>query len=71
MVHSVYTLYSVTNATLHLKFRNFTPLPHNMFRPQRAIIRCIVMLKLSPCIKYIKCYLFTPCVNVMFHVQFT
>jgi hypothetical protein len=45
------------NATLHLNLRNFTPLPHDMFRPQRAIIRCLVMLKLSHCIKYnyLKC----------------
>jgi hypothetical protein len=51
-MYSLYTLYSVINATFHLKLRNFTPLPHDMFRPQRAIIRCLVMLKLSHCIKY-------------------
>jgi hypothetical protein len=44
-------LYSVINATLHLKLRNFTPLPHGMFWPQRTIIRCLVMLKLLHCIK--------------------
>jgi hypothetical protein len=34
MILFTYTLYSVINATLHLNLRNFTSLPHNMFRPQ-------------------------------------
>jgi hypothetical protein len=41
-MYSLYTIYSVINATLHLKIRNFIPPPpHDMFRPQRAIIRCL------------------------------
>jgi hypothetical protein len=30
---SLYTLYSVINATLQLKLRNFIPLPHNKLSP--------------------------------------
>jgi hypothetical protein len=51
-IRSLYALYSVINATLHLKLRNLTPLPYNMFQLRRAIIRCLVMLKLLHCIKY-------------------
>jgi hypothetical protein len=49
--------YFVINETFGLKLRHFTPLPHYMFRPQRAIIRCLVLLKLFLCIKHVK-YLF-------------
>jgi hypothetical protein len=52
MTLPLYTLYFVINATLHLKLRNFTPLRHDMFQPQTAIIRCLVMLKLLHCINY-------------------
>jgi hypothetical protein len=37
----LYTIYSVMNAPIHLKIINFTSPPHDMFRPQRAIIRCL------------------------------
>jgi hypothetical protein len=49
--HSI-ILYTHINATLRFKLRNFTPLLHDMFRPQGAIIRCPVTLRLSHCIKY-------------------
>jgi hypothetical protein len=61
-LYGVYTHF--IQSLIHLKLRNFTPLPHEMFRPQRAIIRCLVMLKLLHCLKYIYCiYKFTHGMN--------
>jgi hypothetical protein len=72
---ALYTLYAVINANLHLKLRNFTPLPHEMFRPQRAITRCLVVLKLPHCIKYIEClFIHTMCkcgVSCLIYLMYT
>jgi hypothetical protein len=57
-IYYLYIIYSVINATLHLKIRTFTP-PHDMFRPQRAIIRCLSYAKTVALYKIYKMFIYS------------